>query len=97
LYAAEYDDVMLPKPDEIIYLALPFWLSRKRAELRAQNGGPKLDVVESDIEYVKQGHNAGLFYAQHFGWSIVDGFQNSKELTREEVHQAIVATLGYAG
>lgn len=96
LFDLEYGSVKLPKPDEIVYLALPFWLSRKRAVLRAQSGGPQLDAVESDKEYVKQGHKAGLFYAKHFKWHVVNGLQERKELTREEIHAQIAALLGYA-
>ena len=87
LYSVEYDDVKLPMPDEIVYLALPFWISRKRAKDRAEKGGPKLDAVESDIEYVKQGHNAGLFYAEHFSWKVIEGMAFQTELTREEIHE----------
>lgn len=97
LYFEEYERAKLPRPSEVVYLALPFWLSRKRAELRAQAGGPKLDAVESDTQYVKQGHEAGLFYARHFSWTLVDGFQNKTELTPQEVHRQIVVALGYAG
>lgn len=95
LYATEYDEVKLPKPDEIVYLSLPFWLSRKRAELRAQNGGPKLDAVESDIEYVKQGHEAGIFYANHFKWMVIEGVENGQEVSAKEIHRKIHLWLGY--
>lgn len=95
LYSVEYGDVKLPVPDEIVYLSLPFWLSRKRAQERASSGGPKLDAVESDIEYVKQGHRSGLFYAEHFDWTTVDGIEEDVELTREEIHKRIAVKLGY--
>jgi dTMP kinase len=95
LYSVEYDDVKLPKPDEIVYLSLPFWLSRKRAELRAQNGGPKLDAVESDIEYIKQGHMAGLFYAKHFKWLVIEGVEGGQEVSAKEIHRKMYLWLGY--
>jgi dTMP kinase len=107
LYALEYDDIKLPKPDEIVYLSLPFWLSQKRAALRAQKEGGQLDAVEKDIDYVKAGHEAGIFYAHHFRWSIVECFlsrdtqvadlHDGKELSIEEVHKQIRILLGYAG
>ncbi len=97
LYEEEYIRAKLPKPNEVIYLSLPFWLSRKRAEQRAQKGGPKLDAVESDIEYVKQGHEAGLFYAKHFEWQVVEGVRDSHERTPEQIHKEVVVVAGYAG
>lgn len=96
LYKLEYEDIGLPKPDEVVYLALPFWLSRKRAELRATSGGSKLDAVEKDMEYVKAGHDAGLFYASYLKWLVVDGIENGQELSPEKIHQKVFLWLGYA-
>ena len=93
----EYDDIKLPKPDEIVYLSLPFWLSRKRAEQRSATGGSKLDSVEKDMDYVKSGHDAGIFYAEHFNWHVVSGLKYKKELTPLEVHLRVLSALGYAG
>ncbi len=95
LYRLEYEDIGLPPPDEVVYLSLPFWLSRKRAELRAQSGGSKLDAVEQDIDYVKAGHEAGIFYAKHFGWMVIDGIENGQEVSSAEIHRKIYLWLGY--
>lgn len=95
LYRLEYDDIGLPRPNEVVYLSLPFWLSRKRAELRARNGGSKLDTVERDIEYVKAGHEAGIFYANYFKWMVIDGIENGQEVSAEEIHRKMYLWLGY--
>lgn len=95
LYRLEYDDIGLPKPHEIVYLSIPFWLSRKRTELRAEGCDDKLDAVESDIEYVKQGHEAGQFYAKYFRWIVVSGLEGKVELSRDEIHRKICKKLGY--
>lgn len=95
LFGLEYRDIGLPKPDETIYLSIPFWLSRKRAELRAQKNGGKLDAVESDIDYVKQGHEAGEFYAKHFGWKVVDGFIDGTELSEVDVHRQLFGNIDH--
>lgn len=94
LFELEYNFLKLPRPDEIIYLTIPFWLSRKRAQLRQDGGGAKLDAVEKDIEYVKAGHNAGVFYANHFQWLIVNGMDvgglgSDYELTPEQIHEKV--------
>ncbi len=93
LFGLEYDFLKLPRPQEIVYLTIPFWLSRKRAQLRQDGGGAKLDAVEKDIEYVKAGHNAGIFYAKHFQWHTVDGFKDDKELSVEEIHLQVKLAL----
>jgi hypothetical protein len=83
-------------------LSIPFWLSRKRAELRAQNGGPHLDAVEQDMDYVKSEHEAGIFYARHFGWLTIEGFDQKNvleekiELSKEEIHRKMYLYLGYS-
>ncbi len=89
LYDLEYGDNHLPKPHKVVYLSLPFWLSRKRAELRAAQTGGTLDAVERDTAYVKAGHESGLFYANHFDWSVIDCLEGERELTRAEVHKKI--------
>lgn len=94
LFDLEYDVFKLPRPNKIIYLHIPFWLSRKRAQIREDGGGAKLDAVEKDIDYVKQGHEAGMFYAKHFKWSIVDGLVEGRELSVEQIHHRVRCTLG---
>lgn len=93
LISLEYYLLKLPKPDEIVYLTIPFWLSRKRAKIRQDSGGPKLDTVEKDLEYVKAGHDAGIFYANYFQWNIVEGIKNDKELSFEEIHEQVKIAL----
>ncbi len=96
LFSFEYEGgIGLPRPDEVVYLSLPFWLSRKRAELRAQKGGAKLDAVEKDMDYVKNGHEAGQFYAKEFNWLTIEGLNDGVELPPEEIHRQIYLYLGY--
>jgi dTMP kinase len=90
LYELEYGTMALPRPDFVLYLMIPFWLSRARAQRRADGGGPKLDAVESDLDYVKKGHEGGVFYAEQFGWEVVEGLEHEHELTPEEVHQKVI-------
>jgi dTMP kinase len=93
LYDLEYGIMALPKPDFVLYLMIPFWLSRARAERRAKETGGKLDAVESDIDYVRMGHEGGIFYAEHFGWEVVECLDDKRELSREEVHEKALAQI----
>ena len=72
-----------------------FWLSRKRTELRAKQTGGQLDAVEKDIDYVKAGHEAGIFYAEYYGWNIIQCLENKKELTSDEVHHKVIKALRF--
>mgnify|MGYP003521750018 CR=1 FL=1 len=93
LYLLEYAQFHLPVPDVVVYLTIPFWLSRARAKRREDGGGPSMDAVEKDIEYVKAGHEGGLFYAKELGWQIINCLEEEVELTPEQVHNKITQTL----
>jgi dTMP kinase len=94
LFNLEYGMLKLPSPQETIYLELPFEVSLERARKRAAVNGGQLDAVERDPEYVRKGHEGGIFYAHKFNWLTIpcvrkDGY----ELTRVEVHQLVVESL----
>lgn len=94
LYAQEYDIMGVPRPDFVLYLKIPFWLSQARAQRRAESMGGKLDAVERDGEYVRMGHEGGIFYAEHFGWEVVDCIEGKHELSPEEVHRKVLEQIG---
>lgn len=98
----EYVELGLPRPAHIVYLNLPYAISSERALKRAKEKGEELDAVESNAEYVKNGWEAGMFYATMFNWNIVDCIVPQKgnqlasvrELTPEEIHQKIREAVG---
>lgn len=77
-----------PHPDITFFLPLPFEISMRRAEMRALALGEKADVVELDADYMKNSHESGMFYAQKYNWTIVEGF-NGREFSVEEIHEKI--------
>lgn len=90
LYRMEYGKMKLPRPDFVLYLMIPFWLSRARAQARAEATGGKLDAVEKDSNYVRMGHEGGIFYAEKFEWEVVKCLKGKHQLTREEVHVRVL-------
>jgi len=72
LFSLEYGELGLPKPDLTIYLNLPYLISYSRAHKRAKEKGEKLDAVESSMEYVRNGWQAGQLYASLFDWKVVE-------------------------
>lgn len=75
-----------PRPDITFFLSLPFEISMKRAVARAKELGESADLVELDHDYMKNSYESGMFYAQKYNWTIVEGFTN-RELSVEEIHQ----------
>ena len=94
LYALEYDKLGLPKPKIIIYLDLPYTISRARALKRAEEKGEKLDAVEENNEYVRNGWESGRLYAKILNWNVVNCIVPDEkdelvavcELNPEEIH-----------
>jgi len=90
LFNLEYGTYGLPNPQLTVYLMLPFEVTMSRASSRAEKTGGKVDHVERDTNYVKQGHDAGIFYAKHFGWRLVECVDGERELTAQEVHLKVL-------
>lgn len=95
LFELEYGMLKLPTPQKVVYLTIPFWLSRARAKKREASGGEKVDAVEKDIKYVKAGHEGGLFYAKLYGWITVEGVEEGRELSALEIHDCVKKQLGF--
>lgn len=94
LFDLEYRSLALPRPDITLYLRLPYDISRRRASERAQKKREPLDRVERDDAYTKNSYEAGLFYAKHFGWTIIPCTDSTgRELSQEEVHDCIFREL----
>ncbi len=91
LFNFEYGMLKLPPPIVTVYLELPFEVSQERARKRAEENGGQLDAVERDLNYVRNGHDAGMFYARKFNWLGIqcvrdDGY----ELNKKEVHDLVI-------
>lgn len=97
----EYTELGLPKPQMTVYLDLPHTISYARALKRAKEKDESLDAVESNVEYVKNGWEAGKIYAEMFGWTVIECIVPKEgnhlvakyEFTPEEIHQKIRDTV----
>jgi len=94
LFGLEYGELVLPRPDIIVYLDLPYSFSYERAFKRAREKGEELDAVESNMDYVRRGSEAGRIYAEMFGWDVVKCVTFPEphfayELKPEEIHMKI--------
>jgi dTMP kinase len=94
LFDLEYGMLQLPRPSDIVYLKLPFEISRRRAYDRARQKGEMPDSVERDDSYLKNSYEAGLFYAEKFNWATVSCIDpTGRELSQDEVHELLFRTL----
>lgn len=87
----EYDDLELPKPDQIFFLHLPVAIAQKNKTV--QSGG-KPDVVESDTTYLENSNKAGLWATEKFGWELISCVDASGvQKTREAILAEVLAKL----
>jgi dTMP kinase len=82
----EYDLLGLPKPDLVIYLHAPFEVSKKLLK----NRGEKLDIVESDNQYLKRSiASAENLSERNKNWFRINCTPNGNLLSKEEIHKKI--------
>lgn len=90
----EYFQLQLPMPHHIIYLDLPLEVAQRRIRKRAEETGEMVDVVEENVEYLRNSIARGRHTAEFLHWSIVQcAIAEKHELTREEVLSSAIRAI----
>ena len=89
LYNIEFKLFKNPIPDIIILLTIPVDISMTRASVRGDAANDKADVVESDLNYMTNSYNSAIFFAKKLDWKVIDGMQNNKERTVEDINNEL--------
>lgn len=83
----------LPKPYLVVILDLPEQIRAERVRVR-QGNAPRTDIHEQNLDYMAEVAKEYRRLANKFGWMIVGGVENDRQLTEEEnaekIYQAIV-------
>lgn len=94
----EYEVFKIPKPDAVFYLSVPLDVvlklirERNKKIVRSYLGRKKEDIVEKDIDYLKNSHKSALWLAEtQKGWIKIECVKNGTLETRETIHQEIYA------
>lgn len=95
----EYEYFNVPQANGVIYLNLPIEVSQARIAKRlaeAQAKGMALghkvkdkDIHEQDVEYMKSVMDEYLRLAKIKGWHVINGLEDGRELTPQEVSDRI--------
>ncbi|MBQ5310850.1 MAG: thymidylate kinase [Oscillospiraceae bacterium] len=85
----EYDKLGLPRPDKVLLLDIPVWLSQKRLLNRYHGDSSKRDIHESDTTYMEHCRKAALYAANKCGWCVIPSVDGDKELSADEVYDLI--------
>ena len=91
----EYEELGLPVPDLVIYLAVPVEISTElvtKKSLRAYlNGDTKKDQYEADAGYQAKVAEMYQWLAKNNeNWQVINCVKNGKLLSREEIHLKIM-------
>lgn len=68
----EYDRLMIPKPDKVVYLDMPIEVSQRLLSKRYNGDESKKDIHESNMIFLEQCRRAALYAAQVLDWCVVE-------------------------
>lgn len=89
LFETEYKKVGIPKPDSVIFLDMDVDISQKLMSKRYCGEEAKKDVHEANVDYLKKCHEAALYTAERFGWSVIKCYEGENPLPIDEIGEKI--------
>ena len=99
LWDFEFDKLGLPKPDRVLLLDMPERVSTALVRHRSGETGQKLDIHETDLDYLSRCRRAADYVAKRCGWRVIrcadeeaDAPYPVEEIA-ERVYQAAAAAL----
>ncbi|MBP6948694.1 MAG: hypothetical protein KBC41_01725 [Candidatus Pacebacteria bacterium] len=95
LFNAEYKISKMPKLSDVVYLSVPWSLMHKRFLLKNPHIDTSSEQVKNDIEAIKKQYESGNFYSKLLEWKMVSCVSDFRDLSEEEVHNHIMALLGF--
>lgn len=89
IYDYEYHKLGIAKPDLVIFLHVPFSLSKKLKEQKKDSIGIKNDIYESDLAFLEKVSNTSTEIAQKFNWHFIECSHDDKMRSTEEIHEEV--------
>ena len=71
LWDFEFDKLGLPKPDRVLLLDMPERVSTALVRHRSGETGQKLDIHETDLDYLSRCRRAADYVAKRCGWRVI--------------------------
>lgn len=91
----EYTVFTIPKPDVVVYLDVPFevskeWLQKKVAQRKKKYLKGRKDVAEDNLMHLKNSRNSALqLYKENRNWEKIECCKGSVCMSPEQVHEKI--------
>lgn len=89
LFDTEYNKFAIPKPTGTIFLDMPAEVSRKLLLKRYGGDEKRLDIHESNLDYMERCRKAALYVAEKEGWRMVSCSEKGEALPIELIHERI--------
>ena len=89
LYDYEYNKLLLPKPDIVIYLDMPVEISQELMSTRYDGNEEKKDIHESNISFLNLCKKTALYSSKKWGWKNIECFSGSNIKSIDEIHKEI--------
>lgn len=91
LYALEYIDLEVPKPDVIIYLNVPveYTMTLRKDRANKITGGEKQDIHEADKKHLIDASESGMIAANTLNWQVIECVKDGKMRTIEDIAEEI--------
>lgn len=89
LFDLEYNKFGMPKPFGTIFLDMPVEVSRKLLLKRYGGDSSKMDLHESNINFMQDCRRAAHYVAEKEGWSIIDCAGDGEALPIDVIHRSV--------
>ena len=90
LFDIEYNKFGIPKPSATIFLDMPPEVSRQLLLKRNNGDANKLDIHESDLQFMSDCRKAALYVAGKENWEIISCAENGSPRSIEDIHKTLV-------
>ena len=89
LYNYEFNQLMIPKPDLVIFLDMDPAISQKLMSGRYKGDESKKDIHEKDVEYLAKCRKAAFYSADKLDWKVVKCYEGDAPLPIETIAETI--------
>ncbi len=86
----EYNKLLIPRPDAVIYLDMPIDISQKMMSARYNGDESKKDIHEADIAYLHKCREAAMAAGSALGWEIINCSKNGEPRSIEDINSEIM-------
>ncbi|MCH5268807.1 MAG: deoxynucleoside kinase [Lachnospiraceae bacterium] len=90
LFDIEYNKFAIPKPSATIFLDMPIEVSRQLLLKRNNGDTKKLDLHESDLQFMSSCRKAALYVAERENWEMISCAENGSPKPINEIHKILV-------